>query len=174
MQGIRGSQWDVVSNELDSKARWHLNQETCINEREVLLTVMPERWSNRAMLNTLACMNTPPLSHTDLGLVGVPQRASVSSSVRSDWKNTNISGVDSKHHTDAFYLEMCHSIAGSSQHWSSLQISTFYCPGHHSPLELGNPPWPMPQSQDSSVRSVFLWSKNAFPCPSSLDYTNYS
>lgn len=113
------------------------------------------------------------LSHTDHGQVG-----SISSSIKSEWKNSNISGVNSKCYTDLrhriceLHLEACHSIAGSSQPWNSLQTSSFYLTEqHHSSLELDSALQPRSQSQDSSVRYVFLRFKNTFHCPSSTEWS---
>lgn len=117
-------------------------------------------------------------SHADHGYIGLPHRASISSSVKSKWENANISGVNSKHCTDPrhcvceLYLEVCHSIAGPSQPWNSLQTSSFYLTEqHHSLLELGSSWQPRPQSQDSSLRCVFLLFKNALHCPSPTEWS---
>ena len=123
-------------------------------------------------------MRTLHPSHTDHGHIGLLHKASISSSVQSEWKSANISGVNSKHCTDArhcmceLYLEMCYSIAGPSQPWNSLQTSSFYLTEqHHSLLELGSSQQPRPQSQDSSLRCVFLLFKNALHCPSSTEWS---
>lgn len=171
--------WNWVASEWTQKPMTCcLNEETCVNKRKVLLTIWLNNGISGAMMKTLVRRSTLPLSHTQLGPLSAPHTASLSLSTRLGWKNSHVSVLNSQHYSDGgcgthgLYLKTCQSIAGYSQHWSSLQTFRFYLPEqHHSPIEFGSPPWLMPQSQDSSVRSVFLWSKDTFPWPSSTEWS---